>query len=242
MSIEVLETPQTLADRAAQVLAEHLRSAIRARGRATMAVSGGRTPEALLAALARHELAWQQVHVCQVDERIAPDAHPERNLGLLQRALFGHRAGPVPQLHAMPVTATDPGTAAARYAGLLVALAGRPPVLDVVQLGLGVDGHTASLVPDDPILDVTDRDVAVTQPYQGRRRLTCTFPLLARARHRVWVVSGTDKAPALSRVHAGDLQLPAARVPRQDARWLVDRAAAAQLDPANVPTLEEQRP
>lgn len=241
MSVEVLETPEGLAERAADVLADALREAVAARGRATLAVSGGRTPGAMLTALARRDVAWQHVHVLQVDERIAPDGHPERNLVLLRRSLLGHLAGPTPMLHPMPVTATDPEAAAARYAGLLVALAGTPPVLDVVQLGMGADGHTASLVPDDPVLEVADREVAVTGPYQGRRRLTCTFPLLARARQRVWLVSGADKASALARVHAGDHTLPAARLPPRDARWLVDREAAAELDHPAALDLEEER-
>ncbi len=241
MTLEVLATPEALAERGSHVLAELLRDAIAARGRATLAVSGGRTPGATLAALARREVAWEHVDVLQVDERLAPDGHPERNLVLLRRSLFGQLAVPAPMLHAMPVTAADPDHAAARYAGLLVALAGAPPVIDVVQLGMGADGHTASLVPDDPVLDVTDREVAVTQPYQGRRRLTCTLPLLSRARQRVWLVSGVDKAPALARVHAGDRSLPAARLPQRDSRWLVDRAAAAELDRPPAPILEEER-
>ena len=242
MRLEVLDTPDALAERGADVLAGALRDAIAGRGRATLAVSGGRTPGAMLAALARREVAWELVHVLQVDERIAPDGHPERNLLLLRRSLLDRLAGPAPVLHAMPVTAADPDDAAARYADLLVALVGAPPVLDVVQLGMGPDGHTASLVPEDPVLDVTDREVAVTQAYQGRRRLTCTFPLLARARQRVWLVSGADKAPALARVHAGDRSLPAARLPLQDSHWLLDRAAAAELDRPRAPMPEEERP
>ena len=242
MTLEVLATPDALAERGADVLAEALRDAIAVRGRATLAVSGGRTPGAMLAVLARREMAWEHVHVLQVDERIAPDGHPERNLVLLRRSLLGQLRGPAPMLHAMPVTAADLEAAAARYAGLLVALAGAPPAIDVVQLGMGADGHTASLVPGDPVLDVTDREVAVTAPYQGRRRLTCTLPLLSRARRRVWLVTGADKAPTLARVHAGDRSLPAARLPQRDSRWLVDHAAAAELDRPPAPILEEERP
>ena len=231
MRLEVLETPAALAERGAQVLAETLRTAVEHRGRATIAVSGGSTPGAMLAALARRPVPWEHVHVLQVDERFAPDGHPDRNLGLLHERFLGALPGTTPTLHAMPVAAGDPDTAATRYAALLAELAGDPPVLDVVQLGMGSDGHTASLVPGDPVLDVDDRDVAVTGPYQGRRRLTCTFPLLARARQRVWLVSGAAKADALARVLAGDPALPAARVPRSASAWLVDRAAAAALDP-----------
>ncbi len=242
MNLEVFETPTALADRAADLVAGALREAIAVRGRATLAVSGGRTPGAMLAALARRAVAWEQVRVLQVDERIAPEDHPDRNLLLLRRSLLGHLDGPAPTLHPMPVNAADAEEAAARYAELLGALAGRPPVVDVVQLGLGTDGHTASLVPGDPVLGVTDREVAVTAPYQGRRRLTCTFPLLSRARQRVWLVTGADKATALAGVQAGDRGLPAARLPQHAARWLVDRAAASELDPSAAPTLGEERP
>lgn len=232
MRLEILDDADELAERAADVLAEALRSAVRERGHATVAVSGGRTPGAMLAALARREVAWARVHLLQVDERIAPDGHAERNLTLLRDRLLDRLPGAGPTLHAMPVTAADPEEAAEAYARGLAVLAGDPPVLDVVQLGLGADGHTASLVPGDPVLDVADRDVAVTGAYEGRRRLTLTFPLLWRARQRVWLVAGADKAAALARVRAGDRALPATRLPRDDSRWLVDRAAAGGLDPA----------
>ncbi len=230
MRLEVAGTPEALAERAADVLADLLRATVRERGRATVAVSGGRTPGAMLAALAARTVPWEHVHVLQVDERIAPEGDPDRNLGLLRERFLDRLPGPAPTLHAMPVTAGDPDEAAARYAARLVELAGDPPVLDVVQLGMGADGHTASLVPGDPVLEVTDREVAATGTYQGRRRLTATFPLLARARQRLWLVSGADKAAALARVRAGDRALPAARLPQRAARWLVDRAAAGEPD------------
>ncbi len=242
MTLEVLESPEALAERGADVLAHLLRTAVGERGRATVAISGGSTPGAMLAALARRPVPWEQVHVVQVDERFAPDGHPDRNLTLVRERFLAALPGTAPTIHPMPVTAGDPDRAAARYAAELVELAGDPPILDVVQLGLGSDGHTASLVPGDPVLEVDGSDVAVTGPYQGRRRLTCTFPLLARARRRVWLVGGEAKADALARVLAGDRTLPATRVPRRASLWLVDRAAAAQLDLTDDPTLEEQRP
>lgn len=242
MTLEVLRSPDALAERGAEVLAHLVRSAVAERGRATVALSGGSTPGAMLAALARRPVPWEQVHVVQVDERFAPDGHPDRNLTLLCERFLAALPGATPTLHPMPVTAADPDRAAARYAAELVELAGDPPVLDIVQLGMGSDGHTASLVPGDPVLEVGGSEVAVTGPYQGRRRLTCTFPLLARARRRVWLVGGATKADALARVLAGDRTLPAARVSRRASVWLVDRAAAAELDLTDDPTLEEQRP
>lgn len=236
MTLEVLETPQALAVRGADVLAHALRAAVAERGRATLAVSGGSTPSSMLALLAERDLPWKHVHLLQIDERVAPDGHPDRNLELLRDRFLSRRALPAAHVHAMPVSEHDPRVAAVRYAQVLVEVAGDPPVLDVVQLGLGADGHTASLVPGDPVLDVHDRDVSVTGPYQGRRRLTCTFPLLARARQRVWLVSGAAKAGALTRVLAGDRSLPAGRLPPRDALWLVDRAATAELDRADEPS------
>lgn len=242
MSLEVLDSPAQLADRAAQVIARSLQAAVDERGRATLAVSGGSTPGRMLTALARRDLPWERIEVFQVDERIAAPEHPDRNLGLLRSCLLVQLPGPGPRVHPLPVELADPDVAATRAAVLLAERAGDPPVLDVVQLGLGADGHTASLVPGDPALAVTDRDIAVTGPYQGRRRLTATFPLLARARQRVWLVSGGTKAGALARVLAGDRSLPAARVPTDHTCWLVDRDAAARLSLDPEPDHEESRP
>src|SRR5258705_7493126 len=115
----------------------------------------------------------------------------------------------------MPVEAPDLEAAASRYAETLWAIAGSPPVFDLVHLGLGADGHTASLVPGDPVLDVTDADVAVTRPYQGRRRMTLTFPIINRSRRVLWLVTGREKAGALVRLRNRDPSIPASCV-RQD--------------------------
>lgn len=238
MTLEVLATPEALAERGAEVLAQALSAAAAQRGRAVVGVSGGSTPGAMLAALARRPVPWERVHVVQVDERVAPDGHPDRNLELLRERFLSALPGTAPTLHPLPVTTGDPDTVADRYTAELVELAGEPPVLDLVQLGLGSDGHTASLLPADPVLEVHDRDVAVTGPYQGRRRLTCTFPLLDRARRRVWLVAGASKADALARVLAGDTSLPATHVTRWASTWLVDRAAAARLDRRDVEVTE----
>jgi len=125
----------------------------------------------------------------------------------------------------MPVETADLDQAAARYAQILVAVAGSPPVIDLVHLGLGADGHTASLVPGDPVLDVTDADVALTRPYQGRRRMTLTYPVLNRARRVLWLITGADKAAMLGRLRRGDPTIPAGRVRQDDAVVLADRAA-----------------
>jgi polyphosphate glucokinase len=165
-------------------------------------VSGGSTPGPMFAALGGR-LPWEKVTIYQVDERVAPDGHPDRNLTLLERSLPG---GGVVDVRPMPVTADDLEEAAARYASEL------PERLDLVHLGLGPDGHTASLVPGDPVLEVRDRDVALTGEYQGRRRMTLTYPALDRARRILWLVPGDDKADALARLRAGDESIPAGRV------------------------------
>jgi 6-phosphogluconolactonase len=132
------------------------------------------------------------------------------------------------QIHAMPVESPDLDDAAKRYAKTLQEIAGSPPVLDLAHLGLGPDGHTASLVPGDPVLDVTDADVALTGIYQDRRRMTLTYPMLNRARRILWLVTGSDKVDALARLGAGDASIPAGRIQRDQALVLADRAATGK--------------
>src|SRR6516162_5190025 len=200
-----------------------------------MAVSGGHTPWLMLRMLADEKLPWQQVHVVQVDERVAPAADPDRNLAHLRASLLDHAPLSPDNIHAMPVEAADLDRAAAQYAATLRDLAGSPPVLDLIHLGLGPDGHTASLVPGDPVLDVTHADVAVTGPYQGRRRMTLTFPIINRSRFILWLVTGSEKAATLVRLRDGDRSIPAARVRQDQALVVADRAAAGQLDPTPAP-------
>jgi 6-phosphogluconolactonase len=129
----------------------------------------------------------------------------------------------------MPVEATDLDRAAEQYASTLRDVAGSPPVLDLIHLGLGADGHTASLVPGDPVLDVTDADVAVTGLYQGRRRMTLTFPMINRSRLILWLVTGAEKAAALAHLRESDRSIPGSRVRSDRALVLADRAAADRL-------------
>jgi 6-phosphogluconolactonase len=220
LPVEWLPDAEAVATRAAGLVADAAREAVGARGRFVFAVSGGRTPWRMLELLARAPLPWASIDIVQVDERVAPAGAAERNLTRLEAALAGVPA----RVHAMPVADADATAACAAYAAALARLAGTPPVIDLVHLGLGADGHTASLVPDDPVLDVADADVAMSGPYQGCRRMTLTFPALARARRVLWVVTGGDKADALARLLAGDPAIPAARVARTAARVLAERA------------------
>ena len=229
MKIEVHPDPAAIARKAAEIIAADARAAIASRGRYVMAVSGGSTPWLMLRALADQQLAWENLHVVQVDERAAPAGDRERNLTHLRESLFDHAPVPLRHLHAMPVEATDLNSAARQYAKILKDVAGSPPVIDLVHLGLGVDGHTASLVPGDPVLEVVDADVAVTRPYQGRRRMTLTFPIINRSRRVLWLVTGHEKGAALTRLRDRDPSIPASRVRQDLALILADRAAAEQL-------------
>lgn len=230
MKVEVLPDAGAVALRAASVIAAVARSAVAARGIFTVAVSGGRTPWDMLRALANEDVPWPNVHVFQVDERVAPAGDPGRNLTHLRDSLLDRAPLPAEHIHAMQVDAADLVAAAADYARLLSELAGTPPVLDLVHLGLGPDGHTASLVPGDAVLSVDGMDVALTAgTYQGRRRMTLTYPLLNRARRILWVVTGAEKVDALRRLRAGDASIPGGRVEQARAEVLADRDAAAGL-------------
>jgi len=227
MEMDVLADADAVAKKAAAFIAEQARTAVAARGRFVMAVSGGHTPWQMLRALAAENVPWKSVHVAQVDERVAPPGDPDRNLMHLRESLLAHAPLPAEQIHAMAVESQDLEVAAAQYSRVLEQIAGSPPVLDLIHLGLGPDGHTASLVPGDPVLDVMDRDVAPTvTAYQGRRRMTLTYPAIDRSRRILWVVTGSEKMTMLPRLLAGDRTIPAGRVRRDQAIVLADRAAA----------------
>jgi 6-phosphogluconolactonase len=229
VKIEILSDAKAVSDAAAQWLAAAARQAAAARGRFSFAVSGGHTPWQMLQALSAEEVPWDSVHLFQVDERVAPAGDPDRNLTHIRESLLQRVSLPEKNLHAMPVEAADLPAAATQYAGELAAIAGAPPVLDVVHLGLGPDGHTASLVPGDPVLDVVGKDVALTGLYQGRHRMTLTYPAIDRARAVLWLVTGADKAAMLPRLQASDRSIPAGRVRADRALLLADRPAAAGL-------------
>jgi 6-phosphogluconolactonase len=229
MKIEVFDDTDSVARAAAATIAADARAAVVAHGHFALAVSGGHTPWIMLRALANEEVPWEGVHVVQVDERVAPAGDPDRNLTHLRESLLQHAPLRPEQIHAMPVESLDLEVAAKQYSRVLQEIAGSPPVLDLVHLGLGADGHTASLVPGDAVLDISNEDVAVTGVYQGRRRMTLTYPTLNRARRILWVVTGSEKVAMLHRLLDGDRSIPAGRIQREQALLLADQAAAGQL-------------
>jgi len=220
-ALEILPDGDAVAVRGAEVVAEEARAAAARGGRFTFAVSGGHTPWAMFARLATEDVPWERVTLFQVDEREAPEGDDDRNLTHLLASIPADAGVDV---RAMPVNTDDLERAAEEYARTL------PDRLDLVHLGLGPDGHTASLVPGDPVLDVAGRDVAVTGVYQGRRRMTLTFRVLDRAQRILWLVTGADKADALARLVDGDRSIPGGRVAPERSLVLADEAAAAAID------------
>jgi 6-phosphogluconolactonase len=231
MKLEVFEDAEAVARAAAATIAADARAAVAARGRFIMAVSGGKTPWIMLRALAGEQVPWKDVHVFQVDERIAPAGDPDRNLTHLRASLLEHAPLPPQQIYAMPVELADLEAAAKQYAQTLEQVAGSPPVLDLAHLGMGPDGHTASLVPGDPVRNITDAAVGLTGVYMGRRRMTLTYPVLNRSRRILWLMTGIEKVAMLPRLLEGDTTIPAGRISRDQAVVLADRAAAGNVKP-----------
>ena len=220
--VEVAPDPQTLAALAADRVVARAEEAVRGRGRFTLAVSGASTPRGMFAALADRPLPWGDVHLFQVDERVAPDGDPDRNLTDLTALLVERVPIPKENVHPMPVTASDLEVAARAYAVELAEVTG-DGALDLVHLGIGDDGHTASWPPGDPVVDADGEgapDVAVVGPYNGRLRMTLTPRAVNRARAVLWLVQGAGKAPVVGRLLAGDPGIPASRVPTERALLL----------------------
>jgi len=214
--MRVVRAGPELTEAAVGVLIRALEECLRDKPRVSLTLSGGRTPWAVFRSLAQTDLEWNRVDIYQVDERVAPAGDPARNLTGLTSALLDHVPATV---YPMPVEAPDLGAAADRYAVEL------PEILDVVHLGLGDDGHTASLVPGDPVLDVSDRRVGITKPYRGHRRMTLTYPAFEGVGSIVWIVPGTDKTSMVERLLAADPTIPAGRIPQQRAVLITDSLA-----------------
>jgi 6-phosphogluconolactonase len=229
MDIRVFSDSHEVAHEAARLIAAIIREVVTTQGRFVMAVSGGKTPWQMLKVLGMEDVPWESVYVFQVDERIAPAGHTDRNLTHLQECLLQHSPLSKDHIFGMPVELNNLDFAAASYALILSKIAGTPPVFDLVHLGLGSDGHTASLVPGDHVLDVVDHDVAITEIYQGRKRMTLTYPLLNRSRNILWVVTGAEKVDMLKRLMVVDTTIPAGRICQKAAIILADRDAFGEM-------------
>ena len=217
--LEVLDDADAVHRRGAEIIAQAIKTDLSERAHCAVAVSGGRDPWPMFSRLEEFELDWREIEIFQVDERVAPAGSPERNLTHLVESLSIGAQG---SIRPMPVSDDDLEAAADRYAASL------PDALDLAHLGLGPDGHTASLVPGDSVLEVTDKRVAVTSgEYQGVRRMTLTYPELQRTRRLLWVVTGEEKVDALRKLIDQDPSTPSGRVePGGDSLILADRAAA----------------
>jgi 6-phosphogluconolactonase len=237
LEIRILADADAVAREGARVIAKAARAAVAERGRFVVAFSGGRTPWQMLRILANEEVPWKEVHIVQVDERVAPEGDPDRNLTHLRESLLKHAPLPPEHLYPMPVEEHDLRAAARRYAITLQKIAGSPPVLDLVHLGIGTDGHTASLVPEDAVLRVTDSDVSQTGVYQGRRRMTLTYPIINRSRHILWLVTGAQKSEMLPLLLAAEQSIPAGRVSQDQALVLADRAAGERTRRSGIPAV-----
>src|SRR5659263_665998 len=210
---EFLPDPGAVAMRAAECIAQVAREAVTERGHCAMAISGGTTPWRALRALAEEDVPWDRVHLFQVDERAAPSGDPDRNFFQLKEALIDRIAIPSANVHPMPVEEENLDEGARRYEAILRQTAGTPPVLDLVQLGLGEDGHTASLFPDDAALQVIDAEVTVTGLQKGRRRMTLTFPARRRPVHPGGMGPKRPRRPP--RRHGGHGRAITASIPGQ---------------------------
>ncbi len=233
MRIHVLATPELAAERAADWLRTEIGRASAQRGRCLIALSGGRAAWRMLRDLRRLRVHWHDLQVFQAEEPAVPENEERRNARQIADLLIAPAMLPAARFHAMPVERNDLSAGAEEYARLLGEHGGNPPILDVVQLEIGGDGHTAGLVANDPLLAVLDRDVGISIPYQGARSMTLTLRALNAARHRLWLVTGADKAAVLRKLWLGEPSMPAGRVVRESAFVFSDAAAAVEL-PAEI--------
>lgn len=226
MKTEIYSTAEEVAAQAAKYIEEKIRAGILEKGQFSLAISGGRTPWEMMKILVKAKLRWEKVNIFQVDEREAPDGHPDRNLTQLFQSLEGSGILTRVNIFPMHTVADDLSAETEKYSKIIHQVTGEG-ILDLVHLGLGSDGHTASLIPGDPVCEVTDRDIALTeQPYQGRKRMTMTYPLINRAKEIVWIVTGKEKAEMLKRLQNQDPGIPAGRINPANSLILADEAAS----------------
>jgi 6-phosphogluconolactonase len=225
MKTEIFPQAGDVAEAAAAYLAQQITTTLATKSTFSMAISGGRTPWEMLKILAKADLTWQRVNLFQVDERVAPDGHADRNLTQLFQAIAGTPMVTQLRIFPMPVLAADLEEGCREYTQVIHEVT-EGKGLDLIHLGLGIDGHTASLVPEDGVMEVQDRLVACTQnTYQGRIRMTLTYPLLNSAKQLLWIVTGSEKQEMVKRLLQQDPSIPAGSIRQENALLLVDQAA-----------------
>ncbi len=234
MTKEVCVYPdrQALIAAALATIVERVRVAIAERQSCSIALSGGSTPEPLYAALAQQDLPWHQIQIFWGDERCVPHNHPDSNYGMAKRVWLDLVPIPTENIHPVPTDLNPPQAVADAYERQLMLALGKMPAFDVILLGMGDDGHTASLFPHTAALAVNDRLVTVGEK-DGRARITFTFPLINNARSTIFLISGESKQVALQAVFAptGDeLLYPSRSIqPIGELMWLLDATAGAKL-------------
>lgn len=230
MEIRTFQTANVVAKEAASFIADRIRENLSKKGFFTMAISGGRTPWEMIKELAAEDLPWEKVYLFQVDERIAPDGHQDRNLTQLFNTIQGTRLMTRLNIFPMPVIAEDLDQACEEYADYIKTIT-ETGKLDLIHLGMGADGHTASLIPGDEVLEVMDKNVAMTStPYQGRNRMTLTYPLINQAEKILWIITGEEKAEMLERLLQQDPTIPAGRINQSNAIILTEECAAVKIN------------
>lgn len=237
--VEILPDRSAIVQRSLEIVLASLQSALAERGQFTIALAGGSTPKPLYEAIASQDLSWDKIHVFWGDERYVPAAHSDSNEGMARRAWLDQVAIPPANVHPIPTDEADPAIAAQKHERQLQEFfqleAGEFPTLDVVLLGIGDDGHTASLFPHTEALTVRDRLITVGNK-DGQPRLTFTYPLINQARTVIFLVTGANKQNALAHILAatGDETIYPARLiqPQGQLWWLLDQAAGENLDPS----------
>jgi 6-phosphogluconolactonase len=229
MEIRTFQSAHDVAKEAATYIADRIRENLTKKGFFTMAISGGRTPWEMIRELAKEDLEWEKVFLFQVDERIAPDGHPDRNLTQLFKSIENTKLPTRLNVFPMHVIAEDLDQACQDYADHIQRIT-ETGKLDLVHLGMGTDGHTASLIPGDEVLDILDKNVTLTRnPYQGRQRMTLTYPLINEAEKILWVVTGEEKAQMLERLLQKDPTIPAGKINQTHAILLTEESAAVKI-------------
>lgn len=229
MEIRTFQSATEVAKEAAIFIADRIKENIIKKGHFTFAISGGRTPWEMIKELAKEDLPWEKVFLFQVDERIAPDAHPDRNLTQLFKAIEGTKLVLRLNIFPMRVNAEDLDEACEEYVSHINRMTENGK-LDLIHLGIGTDGHSASLVPNDSVLEIKEKGVALTDSeYQGRKRMTLTYPLINQAEKILWVVTGEEKAEMLDRLLHQDPSIPAGRIDQHHAIVFTEESAAAKI-------------